>query len=131
TDNSVTPMALYWHFTDKDAVLDGIAEQVFDAVRIPAPTDEPWDVQLREVLFAVLSAIRPHPLAADLLAPRIMKSQSGLVLSERVIGMLRTAGFSAQEATQTASFLLCSIVTLVTSEPGKKNPLSAGDEDEE
>src|SRR5665213_3657639 len=29
TDNAVTPMALYWHFKDKDAVLDGIAEQIY------------------------------------------------------------------------------------------------------
>lgn len=124
TDNSVTPMALYWHFRDKDAVLDGIAEQVFAAVRLPAPNDLPWDEQLRAVLTAVLEAIRPHPLAADLLAPRVMKSEAGLMLAERVIGMLRAAGFSAGEATQTASFLLCSIVTLVTSEPGKHSTLT-------
>ncbi|MDQ1550843.1 MAG: TetR/AcrR family transcriptional regulator, tetracycline repressor protein [Actinomycetota bacterium] len=124
TEHSVTPMALYWHFKDKDAVLDGIAERVYASVVLPAPSDGPWDDQLREVLLAVLAAIRPHPLAADLLAPRIMKSEAGLVLAERVIGMLRRAGFSASEASQTASFLLCSIVTLVTSEPGKQNPLT-------
>jgi TetR/AcrR family tetracycline transcriptional repressor len=122
-DNSVTPMALYWHFTDKDAVLDGIAEQIYASVRVPDATDDPWDTQLRAVLEAVLAAIRPHPLAADLLAPRVMKSEPGLLLAEKVIGMLRGAGFSAPQATQTASFLLCSIVTLVTSEPGKSSPL--------
>ena len=122
TDNSVTPMALYWHFKDKDAVLDGIAEQIYASVVLPEPTEQPWDVQLRAVLQAVLAAIRPHPLAADLLAPRVMKSEAGLILAERVIGMLRNAGFSAQDATQTASFLLCSIVTLVTSEPGRHAP---------
>jgi TetR/AcrR family tetracycline transcriptional repressor len=52
-----------------------------------------------------------------------MKSEPGLVLAERVIGLLRSAGFAADQATQTASFLLCSIVTLVTSEPGKNSPL--------
>ena len=127
TDNSVTPMALYWHFKDKEAVLDGIAEQIYKSVVLPEPTEGAWDAQLREVLQAVLDAIRPHPLAADLLAPRVMKSESGLVLAERVIGMLRRAGFSPSQATQTASFLLCSIVTLVTSEPGKQTPLSAED----
>lgn len=122
TDNSVTPMALYWHFKDKDAVLDGIAEQIYASVVLPENPDGSWDEQLREVLLAVLAAIRPHPLAADLLAPRVMRSEAGLVLAERVIGMLRHAGFSAEDATQTASFLLCSIVTLVTSEPGRHTP---------
>ena len=130
TDNSVTPMALYWHFKDKDAVLDGIAEQIFSSVVLPAPSDGAWDDQLRQVLSALLSAIRPHPLAADLLAPRVMKSEAGLALAERVIGMLRRVGFSAQDASQTASLLLCSIVTLVTSEPGKFTPLSTEARDE-
>ena len=129
-DNSVTPMALYWHFTDKEAVLDGIAEQIYASVRLPEPTDEPWDQQLRTVLDAVLAAIRPHPLAAELLAPRVMKSEAGLMLAERVIGMLRQVGFSASQASQTASFLLCSIVTLVTSEPGKSSPLEGEAKDD-
>jgi TetR/AcrR family tetracycline transcriptional repressor len=122
---SVTPMALYWHFTDKDAVLDGIAEQIYTSVVIPDVVDGPWDEQLREMLLMVLAAVRPHPLVADLLAPRIMKSGAGLVLAERVIGLLRRAGFAASEASQTASFLLCSIITLVTSEPGKQSPLDS------
>lgn len=131
TDNSVTPMALYWHFADKDALLDGIAEQIFADVVLPEPTDEPWDVQLRAILLAVLAAIRPHPLAADLLAPRVMRSEPGLVLAERVVGMLRKAGFATEAASQTAAFLLCSIVTLVTSEPGKNSALEGDAFDEE
>jgi AcrR family transcriptional regulator len=124
TENSVTPMALYWHFADKDAVLDGIAERIFASVILPEPADEPWDVQLRAILLTLLAAIRPHPLVADLLAPRVMQSPPGLALAERVIGMLRHAGFSTDGATQTAAFLLHSIVGLVTTEPGKSTPLS-------
>jgi AcrR family transcriptional regulator len=129
-EHQVTPMALYWHFKDKDAVLDGIAERIYASVVLPEPNDGPWDDQLRDILRAVLAAIRPHPLAADLLAPRVMKSEPGLVLAERVIGMLRRAGFSASQGSQTASFLLCSIVTLVTSEPGKQSPLSSDAQDD-
>jgi len=128
TEHSVTPMALYWHFKDKDAVLDGIAERIFASVVLPDPTDERWDVQLRSVLDAVLAAVRPHPLVADLLAPRVMSSETGLELSERAIGLLRLAGFSPAAASQTAAFLLCAIVTLVTSEPGSKIVVGADTE---
>jgi TetR/AcrR family tetracycline transcriptional repressor len=130
TEHDVTPMALYWHFKDKDAVFDGIAEQVYLNVAIPEPNDKPWDVQLRDVLAAVLEAVRPHPLVADLLAPRVMKSEPGLELAERVIGMLRTAGFPTAQATETASFLLCAIIVLVTSEPGKHGTLNADAQDD-
>jgi TetR/AcrR family tetracycline transcriptional repressor len=123
TDNSVTPMALYWHFKDKDAVLDGIADRIYASVEIPETSDAPWDARLRSVLDAVLAAIRPHPLVADLLATRVMKSESGLALAERVIGILREAGFSPPRAWQTASFLLCAIVILVTTEPGSRSSL--------
>jgi TetR/AcrR family tetracycline transcriptional repressor len=129
TDNSVTPMALYWHFKDKDAVLGAIAERIYANVAIPEATDAPWDAQLRSVLDAVLAAIRPHPLIADLLAPRVMRSEPGLLLAERVIGLLRSARFSAAQASQTASFLLCAIVILVTSEPGSKAALDGDDPD--
>jgi TetR/AcrR family tetracycline transcriptional repressor len=129
TEHNVTPMALYWHFADKDAVLDGIAERVYANVVLPEPNEHPWDAQLRDVLLALLAAVRPHPLVADLLAPRIMKSEPGLELAERVIGMLRAAGFPTAQATETASFLLCSIIVLVTSEPGKHGTLNAEAQD--
>jgi TetR/AcrR family tetracycline transcriptional repressor len=120
-ENSVTPMALYWHFKDKDAVLDGIAERLFADVELPEPIGLSWDHELRRVLAAVLAAVRPHPLAAELMVMRTMRSESGLVLAERVIGILIAAGFSPAEAAQAGSFLLCSIVTLVVTEPRKDN----------
>jgi TetR/AcrR family tetracycline transcriptional repressor len=129
SDHSVTPMALYWHFTDKDAVFDGIAERIYGAVEVPSAGEAAWEVELRSVLDALLAAIRPHPLIADLLAPRIMKSEPGLLLSERVIGLLRAGGFSPARASQTAMFLLCSIVILVTSQPDNKAVLGGQDRD--
>jgi TetR/AcrR family tetracycline transcriptional repressor len=120
TDNSVTPMALYWHFKDKDALLDGIAERIYSDVRLPGADQRTWDIQLRAILEPILAAVRPHPLVSELLAERVMKSIPGLILSERAIGLLRSAGFSPAEASQIAAFLLCSIITLVTSEPGAR-----------
>ncbi|RFA16973.1 hypothetical protein B7R22_01325 [Subtercola boreus] len=118
TDNSVTPMALYWHFADKEALFDGIAERIYGEVALPDRV-APWDVDLHAVLVAVLEALRGHPLVAEMVPSRIMKSEAGLGIAERVIGLLRSARFSPAEAAQTGMFLLCSLVELVAMEPGQ------------
>ena len=130
TENAVTPMALYWHFADKEALFDGMAERMYAEVKLPEPAGLSWDKDLRAVLEALLAALRAHPLVADVVPPRIMKSDAGLVLAERVIGLLRSAGFSPADAAQTGMFLLCSIVTLVTIEPGHDKRLDAESQDE-
>ncbi|MCU1475709.1 MAG: TetR family transcriptional regulator [Subtercola sp.] len=130
TENAVTPMALYWHFADKDALFDGIAERMYAEVNLPEPAGLPWHEELRAALVAVLAALRAHPLVADVAPPRIMKSEPGLALAECVIGLLRTGGFSPAQAAQIGTFLLCSIVTLVTREPGQDQRLDPEAQDE-
>jgi len=122
-EHGVTPMAMYWHFNDKEALLNGIAEHLIAAVRLPEPTDQPWHVQLREILEAFLAAIRPHPNVAGLALKRILSSEPGLALSERALGLLRGAGFSPDESGMVGSFLLCAVITLVTNEPGPHRPI--------
>src|SRR3954469_13487276 len=74
-EHGVTPMAMYWHFNDKDSLLDGLAEYLIAAVKLPAPADGPWAVRLHEVLRAFLEAIRPHPAFAGLALRRILVAE--------------------------------------------------------
>jgi AcrR family transcriptional regulator len=120
-DHGVTHMALYWHFRGKEQLLDGIAEQLFAQVELPAADAEPgesWDRRLLSVLSALLSALRPHPAAAQLAPARVLSSDAGLRLAEHVLGILREAGFSAGQSAAIATQLLVSIITLVTGHPG-------------
>ncbi|MEA9984200.1 MULTISPECIES: TetR/AcrR family transcriptional regulator [Subtercola] len=127
-DNMVTPMALYWHFSDKDALFDAIAERIYAEITLPALPEAgglAWHEDLHAVLTAALDALRAHPLAVMIVAPAIMKSEAGLELAERTIGLLRAAGFSAASAAQTGMFLLCSLVNLVDIEPGSDRRLDS------
>jgi AcrR family transcriptional regulator len=118
-EQGVTPMAMYWHFSDKDSLLDGIAESLIAAVKLPEPTDEPWDRQLHAILGAFLAAIRPHPAVAGLALRRILTAEPGLALAEQALALIRSAGFPPDHAAEAGSFLLCAVITLVTSQPGR------------
>jgi TetR/AcrR family tetracycline transcriptional repressor len=129
-EQGVTPMAMYWHFSDKDSLLDGIAESLVAAVKLPEPSDEPWDEQLRAILAAFLEAFRPHPAVAGLALRRILTSEPGLAIAERALGLLRSAGFPAQRAAEAGSFVLCAVITLVTSQPGRSAPSAPEDREQ-
>jgi AcrR family transcriptional regulator len=120
-DQGVTPMALYWHFKDKERLLDGIVERMLSDVVLPpdGPEAGPWDKQFRDLLEALLRVLRAHPTVTDLVSTRMMLSEPGLTITERALGLLREAGFTSEQSVRIAVHSLASIVLLVTTEPGQ------------
>jgi TetR/AcrR family tetracycline transcriptional repressor len=118
-ENGVTPMAMYWHFNDKESLLDAMAEHLIASVDLPEPTEEPWDVQLRAILGAILAALRPHPPTAGLAMRQVLVAEQGLRLAERVLELLNRAGLDARRAAEAATFLLCSVIALVGADPSR------------
>ncbi|MFF3877249.1 TetR/AcrR family transcriptional regulator [Streptomyces sp. NPDC001978] len=120
-EHGVSAMALYRHFRDKDQILDALAERLLADVRLPEADDRPWDDQLRDVLVAFLGVLRPHAATAELVITRILASSSGLALAERTLELLDAAGFQVEQAAEIAGQALCSVVTLVLTEPGRSH----------
>jgi TetR/AcrR family tetracycline transcriptional repressor len=118
TDLGVTPMALYWHFKNKDELLDGIAEHLLSAVSLPEVSGT-WAERLHECLAAVTAALRAHPAVAALTQSRLLASEPGLALAERALGLLGEAGFTSDQAAEIGGYLVNAIITLVTAEPGR------------
>jgi AcrR family transcriptional regulator len=120
-DHGVTHMALYWHFRNKDELLDGVAEHLFNQVELPdadAGSGDPWDRRLLAALSAITAVLRPHPAAAQLAPARILSSEAGLRLTDRVLGILDEAGFPGARSAAIATQLFVSIIALVTGHPG-------------
>jgi TetR/AcrR family transcriptional regulator, tetracycline repressor protein len=119
TQLGVTPMALYWHFRGKDELLEGLAERLWSEVDLTVDQSAPWPEQLRRLLLSLLTVLRAHPAASQLLARHdIVKSEAGLNAVEVTLELLRTAGFSPQEASAVARSTLWTGLMLVMSEPG-------------
>src|SRR6266496_2867068 len=67
TELSVTPMALYWHFRNKEELLAGLADQVWSELDTDVDAAEPWHRQLRGLLESLLRVLRSHPCASQLI----------------------------------------------------------------
>lgn len=119
---SVTPMALYWHFADKDALLAGVAERLWDEVA--ADLAVAWDgggqpvQQLQLLLDVLVGVLRRHPAVVELAPVVVVECPAGLEVTERALAALCALGFGDEEAAQVAMFVLKSAMTLVSSMPG-------------
>ncbi|MDO8122239.1 TetR/AcrR family transcriptional regulator [Isoptericola sp. b490] len=61
----ITPMALYRHVEDKEALLDGMLELAMSEVPAP-PADLGWEARLTELAGGVRDMARRHPAAIGL-----------------------------------------------------------------
>ncbi|MEU3983967.1 TetR family transcriptional regulator [Streptomyces sp. NPDC026672] len=120
--HDVTPTALYWHFKEKDQLLDAMAERLFADVVFPETDDSPWPHQLRAILEAFVAALRPHPAVAPLLPARVLGSPAGLTLTERTLSLLRQGGLPPDRTAEAGGYLLSAAVALVAAEPGRELP---------
>jgi len=123
----VTPMALYWHVSNKDELLAAMGDRLFDGLSVDAIANTgPWPQQLRRVVAALVAALRTHPAAADLAATRVLQCAQGRELAEHTLKMLRGAGFSVTQAADIARHAMMTAVMLVTQQAGE--PTIAADQ---
>ncbi|GAA2609012.1 hypothetical protein GCM10010399_44800 [Dactylosporangium fulvum] len=115
----VTPMALYWHFKNKDELLFGITDHVLAGVRADRDADDPWPVQLRAMVTALLDAMRKHPCLPELLHLVDKNSvESFTRATNDTLALLHAAGFTLEEAYWVATYLLHGTIGLVSGQPG-------------
>ncbi len=127
---AVTPMALYWHFTDKEALLGALADRLWvraaDTLRSslerPSSADDDGWAQLRLTLIALVEAMQPHPAVAELLPTRVIECEAGRDVTELTLGFLARQGFDPAQASDLGRFVLSSAVMLVATQAGIEIP---------
>jgi len=118
TELGVTPMALYWHFKNKEELLAGLADQVWSEIDTDVDLTAEWHLQLRRLLESLLSVLRAHPCASQLLLAGEKQSDAALVATETALAVLRRGGFDPDHAAEVARSSLWTGLMLVMSEPG-------------
>ncbi|HET6151446.1 MAG TPA: TetR family transcriptional regulator [Marmoricola sp.] len=124
-----TPMALYWHFSNKEALLDAVGDVVVSGLRVPDAALGLEDY-LHEAMTSLVETMRAHPHATPLLPHRLMTNEAGRDLTETTLDKLAVAGFDVDKSAAIAHYALMMAMTLVTGEPGAETDIKPTDRED-
>jgi AcrR family transcriptional regulator len=104
----VEAMSLYNHVANKDDLLDGMIDVVFNEMDLP-DVDADWRVAMARRAGLVRAALARHPWATGVMELRTTPGPASLRHHEAVLECLCRAGFSTEDATH-AYWLMDSFV---------------------
>jgi AcrR family transcriptional regulator len=113
----VTATALYYHFHDKNELLDRVSGHIMDSIEIPAGR-LPWSERLRQVVLNQQATLMAYPGLARFMV-HYRESAGALRWIETILAVLHDAGFRDKEMTRalaTLSFFIHPL-TLVDDRP--------------
>src|SRR5262245_15674172 len=105
-DLGVTPMALYWHFSSRDALIEAMAEHVAGQLVYVDDLGVAWQDRLRGALNAILELFRQHPWLGPLARHRIVPAPKYLAALEVLLDTVRTAGYGLTASVDVVDFVV-------------------------
>lgn len=87
----VEAMALYYHFANKDEVINGMVDLVFSEIDLPAASAD-WKTAMRQRARSLRDVLLRHRWALGLMESRRKPGPANLRHHDAVIGSLRSAG---------------------------------------
>ena len=104
----VEAMSLYKHVANKEAILDGVVEHIVGQIEIP-DEETPWKEAMRRRAVSARQVLADHSWAIGLLETRGSMGQATMRYLDAILGNLRSAGISLENAVH-AFWLLDSYV---------------------
>lgn len=101
----VSSMAAYRHVRTKEEIFEGLATLAWEVLETDLDPDEPWDVQLRRVFLHMHRTHHEHPGLVEILLARPASGLPVYRTMERLVGVLRSAGFTLDESIQALASL--------------------------
>jgi AcrR family transcriptional regulator len=97
-------MALYYHFRNKDELLDGMVDHVFGEIELPSRA-EPWKPAMRRRAVSARESLARHPWAIGLMESRRNPGPANLRHHDAVLGNLLASGFGMAGSARAYSVL--------------------------
>jgi AcrR family transcriptional regulator len=97
-------MSLYHHVANKDDLLDGMIDVVFDEIELPSDCSD-WRRAMRHRALSARQVLARHGWAIRFMESRTSPGPATLRHHDAVLGCLRNAGFSVRLAAHAFSVL--------------------------
>lgn len=97
TDLNVDVSTLYWHFKNKQEILQAMAAYVMGKVKIP-DSSLAWDQQLKELFSNMFDVYERYPFSSILMIETVPSDLTRLKLINHTIGIMVDAGLDEQTA---------------------------------
>ena len=116
--------SLYWHFPNKQALLDGMADAIFGAVSLPrnrkgkGSHDKTWDQRLKAVFRAIRRAFLAHRDGARVFAGTYVPTDNVLRVVEAMMALMQEAGASPKLSSDAAFSLVYYVLGFTMEEQG-------------
>ncbi|MFG1783740.1 TetR/AcrR family transcriptional regulator [Rhodococcus oryzae] len=101
----VEAMSLYHHVPNKDAILDGVVDAVFEAIELPGAACDDWRDAIRARASSARAVLSQHSWALGLMDSRRNPGPATLRHHDAVLGVLREAGFALPMAAHAVSLV--------------------------
>ena len=96
--------AIYWHFANKQALVDAMAEKLLDGIMEPE-LEGAWDEQLGELARRLAAALLRRRDGARLVTQAVAPGPNSLEMGEAMLQIVRRAGVTKQRALWAAAVI--------------------------
>jgi AcrR family transcriptional regulator len=101
----VEAMSLYNHVPNKEAILDGLVDLVFEEIEVAEPGETDWKSAMRRRAISVREALNRHRWAVGLMEGRMNPGPATIRNHNAVLGVLREGGFEFRAAVHAYSVM--------------------------
>jgi len=118
--------SLYWHFENRRALLDAMADALLDAVARDIAPDAPWENVVRQIASEVRAAFKSRRDGARLFAGTYPISENVLRAGDAMISAIKRGGLSPTMAGWATFSLIYYVIGFVIEEESVGPPEATG-----